>query len=179
MSETWKDVVGFEGLYLVSNKGRVKSLRRSITKTNKWGSFSDFVYPERILKAAFRKGYRCVNLSFNGKTTDKRIARLVAEAFIPNPERLPEVNHKNGICFEDNEDNLEWLTHADNMRHSWQNLRSFDSYKKSIQARRYGEKTLVFSSIAEAARKGFCRTSIFSCLRGEQKRHKNYKWSYA
>ena len=88
MKEIWKDIKGYEGLYQVSNMGRVKSLKRI--------SFDGRRIEEKILKykRAGRGQYQCVGLYKNNTSKYKTIHRLVAEAFVPNPNNLPQVNHK-------------------------------------------------------------------------------------
>lgn len=100
--EIWKDIVGYEGYYQVSNYGRVKSLERCVTHSRKGKEF----IRERILKQHINK-YCFVVLSKNGFTTNKTVHRLVAIAFIPNPLNLPEVNHNNPDG--DKTDNREWM----------------------------------------------------------------------
>ena len=114
--EVWKDVVGYEGLYQVSNLGRVKSLG-----FDKW-------HKGRILKQSFdsKRNYLFVGLHKDGKIKQKNVHRLVAETFIPNPDNLPCVNHKdedktNNFVFVNkdgsvdlNKSNLEWCTVAYN-----------------------------------------------------------------
>lgn len=101
--EIWKDIEGFEGLYQVSNYGRVKGL-----KTN------------TILKPNEHTGYLRVQLSKNGKQTNHFIHRLVARTFIPNPENKPEVNHKDADKKNNHVENLEWVTSKENSRHAVQ-----------------------------------------------------------
>jgi NUMOD4 motif/HNH endonuclease len=113
--ELWKDVKGYEGLYQVSNQGRVKSLRK----------MSGSCYrKERILKTQTRltkDGYCRASLNRHGKARDVRVNRLVAEIFLPNPENKPTVNHKNGIKSDNRVENLEWETREENMQHAYDN----------------------------------------------------------
>jgi hypothetical protein len=110
-NEIWKDVVGYEGLYQVSNLGRVKSLRIYIE--NRGGSFRE--RGERILKNCSDKdGYKLVGLSKDKVRMSKRVHRLVAEAFLPNPNNLLTINHKNTVKYDNRVENLEWDSYRDN-----------------------------------------------------------------
>ena len=111
--EIWKDVVGYEGVYQVSNTGKVKRIGEYTNQTGKtWKS-------ERILKPGCKaKGYLYVQLSKEGKASPKHVHRLVAEAFIENPDNKPTVNHKNGNKSDNAVDNLEWTTYTENNIHS-------------------------------------------------------------
>ena len=108
MEEIWKDIKGYEGLYQVSNLGRVKSLKNSSGKSR-----------ERIktLRVSNR-GYYLVNLCKNRYYETKSVHRLVAEAFIPNPENLPVINHKDENQLNNNFDNLEWCSQKYNLNYS-------------------------------------------------------------
>lgn len=109
-SEEWLDVLGFEGTYQVSNKGNVKSLRR--TKRSKDDSLS--IIREHLKKPTVTSdGYLQISLYPGGRI--RFIHRLVAEAFIPNPDNLPQVNHKDGNKHNNNVENLEWCTNLENM----------------------------------------------------------------
>ena len=109
INEIWKDVVGYEGKYMVSTKGRVYSLTR-IRNNN--GN----VYKGRMLKGEFCRGYYCVAL-LNGKGEHKlcKVHRLVAIAFIPNPENKPQVDHIDGNSKNNNVWNLRWATPRENV----------------------------------------------------------------
>lgn len=113
--EIWKDVIGFEGLYQVSNFGRVKSLERYTENRH-------IHVKEKILKQGKNSNnYYMVVLCKKSKKFSKKVHRLVAEAFIPNPENKPNVNHKKivtkDIC-DNRVDNLEWVTDLENVRYS-------------------------------------------------------------
>lgn len=109
--EEWKPVKGFEGKYEISNWGKCKSVAR--TRKGKNGALV-FV-PEKILKGKKDKdGYIEYALSVDGKLKSFRAHRLVAEAFIPNPNNLPLINHINGNRDMNLVDNLEWVSHKQN-----------------------------------------------------------------
>jgi hypothetical protein len=101
-NEVWKPVVGYEGCYEVSDHGRIRSLERTGTKGG-------------ILKQKDRQGYLCVDLSKGDKKRTIDVHRIVATAFIPNPDELPCVNHKDETRTNNNVDNLEWCSHQYNI----------------------------------------------------------------
>ncbi len=112
--EIWKDIEGYEGYYQVSNLGRVRSLTREVRCGN-----SIRVFRERIRKPQIMsKGYYQLALLKNGKDKRFLIHRLVAYAFIPNPENKTEVNHINGVKTDNNVENLEWVTSRENSIHA-------------------------------------------------------------
>lgn len=109
MQEVWKDVVGYEGAYMVSNLGRVKSLPRVAKNRHGYRPIR-----ERVLKPAYKNGYLYVSLKLNTKSKTYAIHRLVAEAFIPNPYNKPCVDHINSIRDDNREVNLTWATYSEN-----------------------------------------------------------------
>lgn len=108
MNEIWKDIIGYEWLYQVSSIGNVKSL--NYNKTRKIV----------VLKNCLRLGYPVITLCNNWHITHT-IHRLVAIAFIPNPENKPQVNHIDWNKLNNNLENLEWVTCKENLQHSWHN----------------------------------------------------------
>lgn len=113
MNEIWKYIEGYQGKYIVSNKGTVKSVSRDIQHGN-------HVYHRReyILKPYSINGYRLVTLRTDNKSKHYQIHRLVAEAFIPNPDNKPMVNHIDGNPSNNCLENLEWCTAKENAEHA-------------------------------------------------------------
>jgi len=104
--ETWENLAEFAGAYQISNQGRVKGKKNNSK-----------ILAQRIDRA----GYYTVRIYKEGKSHTKYLHRLIAEAFIPNPDNKPEVNHKDGNKLNNSVDNLEWVTHAENMQHAYLN----------------------------------------------------------
>lgn len=125
MEEIWKDIKGYEGLYQVSNLGRIKSLQR-ITVGKKYGIHK---LKEKILKEGKCGKYNIVILRKNGKNKTLYVHRLVAKTFINNSNNYPEINHKDGNTTNNNKENLEWCNRSYNIKHSYTVLKR----KKSIQ----------------------------------------------
>ena len=115
MKEIWKPIVGFEGLYEVSNMGQVRSLTRISSFRDRSGRMNERVIKGRIMRPQPQKsGYLHVGLSKGGIVTQYRVHRLVAAAFVDNPEGLYEVNHIDEDKTNNRADNLEWCDHKYN-----------------------------------------------------------------
>ena len=115
MMEEWRAVPGYEGLYEVSNKGNVRNVRRNTLL--------------RLSKDCY--GYIQVSLYKNGRRTGLRVHRLVTEAFLPNPDNLPEVNHKDEDKTNNRVENLEWCDHKYNMNYGTRNIRAKETAIKN------------------------------------------------
>ena len=183
-SETWKDVVGFEGLYKVSDKGNVYSVARKDSIGRKQGG--------RMLKPKYGgKGYPQVGLHKNGITKTKSVHLLVAEAFIPNPENSPQVNHIDGIKDNNELSNLEWGARGHNLNYRTQMERSAQARSKKVRAVniKTGE-VLTFNSLTEVGRKGYNTSAVSKAcwgtyrartgklVGGDGRTYKGYKWYY-
>ena len=117
LKEQWKDIDGFLGYYQISNFGRVKSLCRKVPHPQAKCGY--IVRNEKIKKPKTDSdGYKVVCLQMCGNKRYVSVHRLVAEAFIPNPNKYLEINHKDYNRTNNRVDNLEWITHKDNVRYS-------------------------------------------------------------
>lgn len=187
MEEIWKEVVGYDGLYEVSNQGRVRSVDRSIAI--KGGNVR--LCKGKILRPSEnRYGYLCVILCKEGKGTNKKIHRLVAEAFIPNPNNKPCIDHINTIRTDNRIENLRWCTQKENCNNPISIVRynNTDKYKPVAQYSLDGELIAVYPSLIEAERQTGCKCCniIFCCNGGyyrqgkwyTKEQDKGYKWKY-
>ena len=175
MEEIWKDIVGYENLYQVSNFGRVRSLNRTVWNHNGYAPKKGVV----LVSRANATGHHTVNLSKNCKSKMFFVHRLVAFAFIPNPDNLPIINHKDENPSNNSVENLEWCTHKYNMNYG---NRPFIGRAKCIkQVDENGNIVGRFRSVSEASRTtGISRGNISSVLNGGKYRHNagNYKWVF-
>ena len=164
MKELWKDIKGYEGLYQVSNLGRVKRVTTS-----------------RILKGCKDKdGYLKVILCKNNIKSTKTVHRLVAQAFIPNTENKLEVNHIDEDKANNTVNNLEWSTRKENLNHGTRNERSSRTQSIPIIATNLkSSESTEFYGITECARQlGLCQQSISKVLAGQCRQTKGYTFKY-
>lgn len=177
MKEVWKAIAGYEGLYEVSSLGRVRSVERMVK------GYKGTLYKRNaaILKPCVdHRGYYNVNLSNNASGHTYKVHRLVAAAFIPNPENLPMVNHKDECKTNNRIDNLEWCTSLYNSNYG--TARDRCAWKR-IAVSQYdmkGNYLRSYRSIAEAAKAvGSARQNIWDCLFDKRRNHKSaagYIW---
>lgn len=186
--EIWKDVVGYEGTYEVSSFGRVKSLARTVFVNKHYQPIR-----ERILAINMNTGkYSVVELSMFGKHKTTLVHRLVAAAFIPNPNNLATINHIDGNKQNNRVGNLEWMTQLDNVRHaisigigtSGCTGRFNEKHHRSKVVYQYdlnGVFIKQFPSLSEVGRQlnvTICAVSM--CIRNPKrlKQVRGYRWSY-
>lgn len=169
----WKPIEKYNGLYLISDTGLVFSVR-----TNK------------ILKTNHYYGYEKVEININGKNQKEYVHRLVAEAFIPNPDNLPCVNHKDETPWNNCVDNLEWCTYEYNSNYgtcierrvkhtTYKHGSEKVGSKKVFQFDLQGNLVAEYPSVADAAEEtGYNRKSISKACSGGLKKYMDFVWSY-
>lgn len=192
MEEIWKDIViekngityDFTGLYQVSNLGNVRSM-----------NFSGKVGNIKTLKTYVgNNGYMRISISHNGKITNFFVHRLVANAFIPNPDNLEQVNHKDEDKTNNNVENLEWCDNEYNLNYGTRTERCRKKYKEQAEVRAEAvkgaknpharkviciETGMIFNAIVEAAEYyNISKNSIANCVRGASNTAGGYHWQY-
>ena len=176
--EIWKDVVGYEGYYQVSNEGNVRSVDRQVECKN-----SLRVYKGRQLVACSDdKGYIRVLLSVAGKHKSCQVHRLVATAFLPNLDDLPEVNHKDENPNNNHVDNLEWCSKPYNLSYGTGRTRSVKSHRKPVlQLDLEGTLIAEYEGVNVAAKaigKPKDAIAITKCCSGKNQTAHGYIWRY-
>ena len=166
--ETWKAIAGYEGLYQVSDQGRVKSL---------WNGKEKILKPQKDTS-----GYLQVCLCKYCHTKRLLVHRLVAEAFIQNQNNLETVNHKDEVKTNNTVTNLEWMSVKDNLNYGTHNKRVGEALSKKVQMfdKSTGELLATFPSTIEAWRiTGINQGHISQCCNGKLKSTGGYIWRYA
>lgn len=174
MEEIYKDIKDLEGKYQVSNFGNILSL--NYRKTGR---------AELLKLVTTHKSYLKVGLYINGKKKIFFVHRLVAETFIPNPDNLPQVNHKDENKQNNSVDNLEWCTNEYNHNYGTRNERSAKANingkcsKTVLQLSLDGEFIKEWDSSMEIYRQlGYCNSFIGKCCKGKRKSAYGFKWEY-
>lgn len=192
MEEIWKDIPGYEGLYQVSNLGRVKSMEREVFSANYIRHM-----PESIKKPQRHSNgnYRSIILSKGGKKTTRLLHRIVAEAFIPNPENKPEIDHIDGNPTNNRVDNLRWVFRKENNNFPLHRERISLSKRgsKSPQWGKFGKlhhnsipvvridtngAVTEYECLMAAARDGFNINGVCNCCNGRANTHRGFRWMH-
>lgn len=190
MSEIWKDITGYEGLYQVSNYGNVRALDRYVK--NKLEDRCRLLKGKPMALNDNGKGYKFVGLSKNNKRKNYYVHKLVANAFIDNPNNYTEINHKDYNKSNNNSSNLEWCSRSFNVKDTY--TKGVRIAPKSMLGRRGKEHPLSkkakqydlngnFIKEYESAKLGseatnICYMSIKKCRAGKQKTAGGYIWTY-
>lgn len=173
--ELWADVAGYEGIYEISTKGRIRS----------WA----YGTPRILKHGQHRNGYHFLKLYKNGFSTYYSVHRLVAKTFIPNPENKPQVNHKDGDVHNNTIENLEWCTSQENHIHAYRVLHrkgpntgrtgAENWCSKPVAQLKDGIVIAVFCSATEAGKKtGSNITKISLVCNGKRKRTNGFEWKW-
>jgi len=194
MDEIWKPIVGCECYYKISNLGNVHSLERVVEykyKTNSGTIIKRRLKKAKNLKTHINKvGYRTTDIQVEGIRHTLTIHRLIAEAFILNPENKPTVNHRDGNKLNNNISNLEWNSYSENNKHAVDNgLRKspwigifgvkHPQSKPVIQLDKKGNKINEFDNAREAQRKtGISYKHISCCCLGKRMSTGGYCWKF-
>lgn len=172
VTETWKDVENFEGLYRISNLGRIYSLTRDVYMKGKCNN----------------RKYRQITLTNNKKQHYFLLHRLVAMHFIDNPQNLPQVNHIDEDKENNAVDNLEWCTNLYNCQHGTRNtrVRNSEGYIKALEERKRkviglsvnSDVEIKLNGIINAKMLGFLPGKIIDCCQGKCEIYRGFKWEY-
>lgn len=164
-NEIWRPIVGYEGLYEVSSTGRIRSVDRIVFQQGR-----NQMYRGKIMMPyKNNSGYYAIRLSKNNKKNNELVHRIVAKAFIPNPNNYPVINHKDEVRINNNISNLEWCTYKYNINYGTARERLSEANgQKVAQYDLNGNLIKLYKSIKEAARvTGVCTSSINGCTLGK------------
>lgn len=175
--EEFRPICGFEGLYEVSNIGRVKSCSRKVKNTRGIKELKERI----ISQKDDTNGYLIVNLWKDNKQTHVKVHRAVAQAFIPNPYNFRDVNHIDENKYNNRVDNLEWVTHQDNLNYGTHNVRMSNSKSKAVA--QYNKLTNELIATYKNAYVASNETNINNvgicqCCCGKRKTAGGYIWKY-
>lgn len=182
----WKSVVGYEGLYSVSDSGLIRSEDRVIKSKN--GVYKKLSGKNLIIRQN-RTGYNIVYLSKNGIVKTRQVHRIVATAFIPNPNKKPCINHKNGIRNDNRIENLEWCTYSENNKYTFNVLGRKNSMCGAFEDKNPNAKAVIqifsdgttkeYSCAIKAAKETNIRAgNICAVCRKEQHTSGGFRWKW-
>lgn len=179
MSEIWKDVIGLEGIFQVSNMGRIRSLDKY---ANVCGGGKRLVKGRILKPIKLQNGYYEAQFHHKGERTIYLLHRLVALHFIENPLNLPEVNHKDENPQNNKVENLEWCTSKYNANYGTRNIRMMENreFVSVIQLDKNGNTIKQWNKMTDACKEtGADISSMIRVCKGKQDTCVGYKWKYA
>jgi hypothetical protein len=178
MTEEWRDIEGYEGLYAVSSLGRIKRLAHwKNQRTDRASKYCNYkMLDEKIMSPSIAGPYTCVQLSRDRGIKTFTVHRLVAKAFIPNPNSLPEVNHKDCDGHNNSADNLEWCDRKYNINYANRTEKAMKAIEKKVQCIETGK---VYDSGAKAAEAlGLQKSKISLVCNGKRKTTGGFHWCF-
>lgn len=190
MEEIWKDIEGYEGLYQVSNLGNVKSLDCRVNFKDNSQNYKRLKKGKILKKTINTKGYYYVNLSKQSKVKNIKIHRLVANAFVSNPNNYNIVNHIDGNKLNNRFDNLEWCTFSHNNKEAYKQGLKTPTWKNKIDKLHPLSKPIYqydlegnfikrWDNANQIKRNlGFVAENIRNCCNGRRKKAHNFIWKY-
>jgi len=190
MEEIWKDIKGYEGYYQISNLGNIKSLNRTIENKGAIGGKYKIKGKSRS-QSISKTGYYICTLCKNGKERTFKVHRLIAEAFIDNPNNLPIINHKDGNKLNNSIDNLEWCDYSYNNKEAYKQGLKESNLKWIIECNKRKRKKVnqydlnnnfikQYESINEAENQTKVHhINIIKVCKGQRITAGGYKWKYA
>lgn len=180
--EIWKEIQDFEGFYEISNFGRVRSVDRVIDSGQGWCAN----LKGKVLKAnntGALRNYPSVQLNMGGRKKNHKIHRLVAEAFIPNPDDKPEVNHKDGNTQNNHASNLEWVTASENVTHALGSgllVRGIGleckNTKYAVEVYKDSKYITTLIGTKSMIEYGLLPSKVWLCVNGKRKTHKGFSF---
>lgn len=188
--EEWRDVVGFEGRYMVSSFGRVASLYRQRMRSDGVLHHSEQVLMKPSIRAPRGIEYAVIYFLRDDQTRVRTsVHREVAKAFIPNPNNYPNVDHIDANSINNRVENLRWCTQLMNSNNpiSLQKLRAAMAARKgvpnvplekSVAQLKDGKLVRIYRSMALCKKDGFSHSAVCRCCRGQKPQYKGYKWMY-
>lgn len=192
MKEIWKPIKGYKNVYEVSNLGRVRSVDRYLEQESWNGSKYSHTYKGKVLKQfKSKEGYMKVTLSYKYKLVPKTVHKLVAEAFLDNPNNYPVINHINGNKLDNSVNNLEWCTYEHNNKEAFRLGLNKPTWKGKIgiecpNSKKINQYDLEdnfirrWDSMRDVQRElNIYAVSISKCCRGISKTAGGFKWRYA